>query len=87
MTIHAAKGLEFPIVFVVNIQAPGRGHGEVSVIERGPDGTPEVAFRSTPATKLEDRRETEELRRLWYVAVTRARDRLYLAATSRTKAS
>jgi ATP-dependent helicase/nuclease subunit A len=79
MTIHAAKGLEFPIVFVVNIQAQGKGRGQVSVIERAPDGLPEIAFRSTPATKLEDLRETEELRRLWYVAVTRARDRLYLA--------
>jgi ATP-dependent exoDNAse (exonuclease V) beta subunit len=79
MTIHAAKGLEFPIVFVVNIQAQGKGRGQISVIERGPDGSPEVAFRSTGATRLEDQRETEELRRLWYVAVTRARDRLYLA--------
>ncbi len=79
MTIHAAKGLEFPIVFVVNIQAQGKGRGQISVIERAPDGLPEVAFRSTPATRLEDLREIEELRRLWYVAVTRARDRLYLA--------
>jgi len=81
MTIHAAKGLEFPIVFVVNLQNPGRGrHQGISVIDRSVDGEPEVAFRSTDGTKLEDRRETEELRRLWYVAMTRARDRLYLAA-------
>jgi ATP-dependent helicase/nuclease subunit A len=81
MTIHAAKGLEFPVVFVVNLQAPGRGrHQGISVIERSVDGEPEVAFRSTDGTKLEDRREAEELRRLLYVAVTRARDRLYLAA-------
>jgi ATP-dependent helicase/nuclease subunit A len=81
MTIHAAKGLEFPIVFVVNLHAPGRGRVPgCSVIERGPSGEPEVTFGSTPATELEDRRETEELRRLLYVAVTRARDRLYLAA-------
>lgn len=81
MTIHAAKGLEFPVVFVVNLQAPGRGrHQGISVIDRSVDGAPEVAFRATDGTRLEDRREAEELRRLLYVAVTRARDRLYLAA-------
>ena len=81
MTIHAAKGLEFPIVFVVNLHAAGRGRsGGFSVIEQGPTGAPEVTFGSTPATALEDRRELEELRRLMYVAATRARDRLYFAA-------
>jgi len=80
MTIHAAKGLEFPAVFVVNLHTPGRGGSAgVSVIDRSVDGLPEVAFRSTEGTKLEDRREVEELRRLLYVAVTRARDALYLA--------
>ena len=80
MTMHAAKGLEFPIVFLVNLQAPGRGRGGgFSIIERGPQGEPEVAFASNDATKLEDERDAEELRRLLYVGVTRARDRLYLA--------
>ena len=81
MTMHAAKGLEFPIVFLVNLQMPGRGRGGgFSIIERGPNGEPEVAFTSNDATKLEDERDAEELRRLMYVGVTRARDRLYLAA-------
>jgi ATP-dependent exoDNAse (exonuclease V) beta subunit len=81
MTIHAAKGLEFPIVFVVNLHVGGRGRpGGFSVIDRGPDGKPEVAFNATAATRLEELREAEELRRLLYVAMTRARDRLYLAA-------
>ena len=80
MTIHAAKGLEFPAVFVVNLHTPGRGGSPgVTVIDRSVDGEPEVAFRSTEGTKLEERREVEELRRLLYVAVTRARDALYLA--------
>jgi ATP-dependent exoDNAse (exonuclease V) beta subunit len=79
MTIHAAKGLEFPIVFVVNLQAPGRGRSNgFSIIERGPADEPEVAFGTTEATRLEDQRDEEELRRLFYVAATRARDRLYL---------
>lgn len=81
MTVHAAKGLEYPIVFLVNLHMPGRGRSSAfSVIERGPQGDPEVAFGSSEATRLEDLREREELRRLLYVAMTRARDRLYLAA-------
>ncbi|HEX5214196.1 MAG TPA: UvrD-helicase domain-containing protein [Vicinamibacterales bacterium] len=80
MTMHAAKGLEFPIVFLVNLHMPGRGRpAGFSVIDRGPTGEPEVAFNPGPATELEDRRDNEELRRLLYVAVTRARDRLYVA--------
>jgi ATP-dependent helicase/nuclease subunit A len=81
MTMHAAKGLEFPIVFLVNLHLGGRGGRRgFSVIERGVDGESEVAFHGTAGTALEDRRDLEELRRLLYVGVTRARDRLYLAA-------
>ena len=81
MTMHAAKGLEFPIVFLVNLHMQGRGRsGNISIIERGVGDEPEVAFSSTDGTRLEDLRESEELRRLMYVGATRARDRLYLAA-------
>jgi len=81
MTLHAAKGLEFPIVFLVNLQAPGRGRSAgFTIIERGPFEEPEVAFTSNDATKLEDNRDAEELRRLLYVGTTRARDRLYFSA-------
>jgi ATP-dependent helicase/nuclease subunit A len=75
MTIHASKGLEFPIVFVVNLA-------------RGASGLPrpvrvagdEVSVGPFVSEMDEDERvrEREETKRLLYVALTRARDRLYL---------
>ena len=79
MTIHAAKGLEFPIVFLVNLHAGARGAGAISVLDRDTEGEPHVAFGKTAETEAEERRNRDELRRLLYVAITRARDRLYLS--------
>jgi ATP-dependent helicase/nuclease subunit A len=83
MTVHAAKGLEFPIVFVVNM---GRGTGGIRPpIRVGSDaaGEPSVAVGDYQSEADEDAsaREREESKRLLYVALTRARDRLYLSAT------
>lgn len=56
MTIHAAKGLEFPCVFAVGLE--------------------ENLFPS--AMSMYDRADLEEERRLFYVAVTRAKQRLWV---------
>jgi ATP-dependent helicase/nuclease subunit A len=82
MTVHAAKGLEFPVVFVVNM---GRGAGGIRPAVRvndGPDGEPSVSVADYQSEADEDiqAREREETKRLLYVAMTRARDRLYLSA-------
>ena len=64
MTVHSAKGLEFPVVFVAGME----------------EGIfPHSAHEGDPAS-------IEEERRLAYVAITRARKRLYLtyALTRRT---
>lgn len=63
MTMHAAKGLEFPVVFVL--------------------GADEGIFPSFMSLYNEE--ELEEERRLCYVAITRARKKLYITgASSRT---
>jgi DNA helicase-2/ATP-dependent DNA helicase PcrA len=63
MTLHTAKGLEFPVVFLTGLEDGVFPH-----------------LRS-----LGDQRELEEERRLAYVGVTRAQQRLYLSrAVTRT---
>jgi len=81
MTVHAAKGLEFPVVFVVNC---GRGTGGMRApirVGRAPGGEPAVSVADYQSDADEDAsaRDREETKRLLYVALTRARDRLYLS--------
>jgi DNA helicase-2/ATP-dependent DNA helicase PcrA len=57
MTLHTAKGLEYPVVFVVGLEENVFPH----------------------VRSLTEPRDLEEERRLAYVGITRARERLYLS--------
>ena len=64
MTIHASKGLEFPVVFIAGVEEGLIPHAR-SVEENGGD--------------------VEEERRLFYVAITRARDKLFMTSCQKRR--
>ena len=67
MTIHASKGLEFPVVFIAGAEDGFLPH-EKSIDEES-----------------EGEGGIEEERRLFYVAITRARDKLYLTSCQKRR--
>jgi ATP-dependent helicase/nuclease subunit A len=75
MTVHASKGLEFPIVFVVNLAKGASGFPRPVRISAEDVSVGPFASESDDEERF---REREETKRLLYVALTRARDRLYL---------
>ncbi|HET7617248.1 MAG TPA: UvrD-helicase domain-containing protein [Vicinamibacterales bacterium] len=88
MTVHASKGLEFPIVFVVNLAKGAGGFASgLEILDDNGRGEPMVSVANLDEAAREEvkARDLEETKRLLYVAVTRARDRLYLAASRRGK--
>ena len=63
MTLHAAKGLEFPLVFIIGMEEKLFPH----------------------VRSLEDPEQMEEERRLCYVGMTRARERLFITNARRRR--
>jgi ATP-dependent helicase/nuclease subunit A len=85
MTVHAAKGLEFPIVFVVSFERGTGGFGDPIRVSAQEDVDDAVAIGDFQSSADEDApdRDAEETKRLLYVALTRGRDRLYISAATK----
>ncbi len=76
MTVHAAKGLEFPIVFVLSVSRRRFPHSEQRPVIEFPD---ELRRAPAPPHNI----HLQEERRLFYVAVTRAQERLYISSLAK----
>ncbi|HUT33698.1 MAG TPA: UvrD-helicase domain-containing protein [Planctomycetota bacterium] len=89
LSIHGAKGLEFPVVFVADMTSAERHAARFIVLRDHPASEGRFAFylgtkrdcvrtANWPGDDYEERRAKAESARLFYVAATRARDLLFL---------
>lgn len=96
MTVHAAKGLEAPVVFLVDsggaafqtshqpklrLISPGPSHRDAARAPDVPVWLPDKSFDNSATEPVRDRlkqQAEEEYRRLLYVGLTRAADRLII---------
>ena len=90
MTVHSAKGLQAPIVFLSDLVGLPNTTRDTQILplDSGIEDGPVIPFWTAPAKGLAvvdamkdavKARQLAEYRRLLYVALTRAEDRLYVA--------
>ena len=93
LSIHKSKGLEYPVVFLSDLNrawtdhghAQVRSHGELGLGMRLTDEEAGVNWATLPLTAIRRREKREELsewERLLYVGMTRAQERLILTCTA-----
>ena len=85
MTVHASKGLEFPIVIIPETETPPRGESDPAAVDDvgvwAEVPTPDLSgtYRSYPLRRAKDvlsQKSKAQNLRLFYVAATRAKDHL-----------
>jgi|GEM_PF-3723528 len=97
-TIHQAKGMEFPVVFVPNLSQKYTSHKKIFIDYKYGIGLDfniydDVSSKSESVNAmsyrilkdLNNRQEEAEKKRLMYVAVTRAKDRIILSGADKKK--
>ncbi len=102
MTIHQSKGLEFPVVFLYKTDEAGQSNaiksGEVKVdkkyglltkvpVDQNYFEEYQIAPIAVMHNYYENKKNNAELKRLLYVAVTRAKNELYITSTIKKDAS
>lgn len=95
MTVHQAKGLEFPVVFLFKADDYSQPVGirsrsvfvnkNLGILAKLQDpNNPTGEYISLPITRLNDfiekKKNIAEIKRLLYVAVTRAKEKLFISA-------
>ena len=91
MTVHRAKGLEFPVVCVADLGK--RGREDDSALRITEDGSVGIRLASLQGTRMDSaqlatikkrqrRADEEEERRVFYVAATRAMEHLVLSGAT-----
>jgi ATP-dependent exoDNAse (exonuclease V) beta subunit len=89
LTIHAAKGLEFPVVFLVNLRPPRPRDTErlffdpdnLGFVMKNWRGEKHPRYVETSPGARAVKLAIGERRRIVYVGLTRAKDALYVTAT------
>ena len=90
MTVHAAKGLEFPVVIVPSLERKFRADPEpyldetlgIGFTSREEESGPPIALYMKARARA---KSIEEEKRVFYVACTRARDMLVLSGSPSTR--